>query len=275
MRSGKIGGFLAAAMMVLSTPAAAWDLDKMNRTINQTNFILDDQCSATLVSLRLKAVLTNAHCVDRKVAVVERDETQPDGTVKKVKREKRDDVTLAQRSYVGAERVGAAEYQAEIVAYQKNRDRAVLKIKGEIPHAVESQLLPDGREVLRGQRIYIVGNPRMLDASVVEGIVSSVTRTFEVPWANDEKIQFYQVSGGVTYGNSGGALYDDEGYFIGVPAAGFSEKHLGLVITLPTIKRFLKDNCYAAVWDRAAPTPEACFEEKRAAMKKAPAKSGE
>lgn len=259
---------VVVAGLLAAPPAQAWDLDKLNTTVNQTNFILDNQCSATLISLKFKAVLTNAHCVEQKVTLVERDETQPDGTVRKVKREKRDDVTLAQKSYVGAERVGAAEYQAEIVAYQKNRDLAVLRIKGDIPHSLESPLLPDGRKVQRGQRVYIVGNPRMLDASVVEGIVSSVTRTFEIPWANDEKISFYQVSGGVAGGNSGGALYDNDGYFIGVPAATYAGAHLGLVITLPTIKQFLKDNCYAAVWDPTAASPETCLDAKRKSMKK-------
>lgn len=264
-----IGTLVGLSLLVVGSSAGAWGLADLNKTINQTNFTLDNACSATLISLKYKAVLTNYHCIDRKITVEDREEPSTDGTIKKVRREKRDDVTLAQKAYKGPEQVGAAEYLAEIVAHKKRADLALLRLKADsIPHTIESTLLPDGSTVVRGSRVYIVGNPQMLDASVVEGVISSVTRMLEVPWADGEKVPFYQFSGGVTGGNSGGALYDSEGRLIGVPAAGGREAHLGFAITVEAIKAFLREACYTAVWDSTAPPPEKCLADKKAAAEK-------
>lgn len=264
--AGTLGGGFAGEINILRIePAYAWPVDEMNKTINQTNFILDDICSATLIDLKHKLVLTNYHCVDEKIRVEDRKVTMPDGSVKEVKMEKRDDVTLTQKAYRDAENVGAASLQAEIVAHKKRADLALLKIKADtIPQTVASPILPNGAKVVRGERVYIVGNPAMLDASVVEGVVSSVTRVFEVPWADGEKVPFYQVSGGLTGGNSGGSLYNDKGQLIGVPAAGFRAEFLGLAIQVQAIKSFLKEACYEAVFNPAAEDPEKCIADKKA-----------
>lgn len=263
---------LAAAFVVgLSAPAVAWDLDKMNQTINETNFILDNVCSATLISVKEKLVLTNYHCIDSKITAEDREELQPDGTIKKLRRFKYDDVSLTQKSYKDAALVGSAEYMAEIVAQNKRADLALLRIKADsIPHSVYSPILPADKTVRRGQRVYIVGNPAMLDASVVEGVISSVNRVFNVEWAEGEKVPFYQIAGGLTGGNSGGALYTDEGYLIGVPAAGFRQEFLGLAIQLGAIKSFLKANCYASVYEEMSPNVNdvKCIADKKAKAEK-------
>lgn len=245
----------------------AWELADMNKTINQTNFILENVCSATLISVKHRLVLTNHHCVDNKISIEEKDTMLPDGTIQKTRREKRVDVELIQHSYSGSVLVGSASYMAEIVAHKQRADLALLRIKADtIPYTVESRL-HDG-PVTRGERVYIVGNPAMLDASVVEGIVSSVTRVFEVFWADGAKVPFYQISGGLAGGNSGGALYNNQGRLIGVPAAIARANHIGLAIQLPAIKQFLKESCYASVYDAAAPDPEKCFETKRVETEK-------
>jgi S1-C subfamily serine protease len=266
---------LVAAIALLSPAAiSAWELDAMNRTINQTNFILDNQCSGTLVDLKQKLVLTNYHCVDGKITAEDREELQADGTIRKVRRFKYTDVELTQRSYQGADQVGAASYMAEIVAHDKRSDLALLRIKADtIPHTTQSVILPNGKGVVRGERVYIVGNPIMLDASVVEGVVSSTTRLFEVPWAEGEKVAFYQISGGIAGGNSGGALYNNDGYFIGVPAAGARQEFIGLAIQLDSVKSFLKKACYESVYNPSAEdaTCRAAKAKKPAPIAEAPA----
>lgn len=259
-----------ALVLGLATSAAGWDLSTLNKTVNQTNFILDNICSATLIDTKQRLVLTNYHCVDDKVVFEDREEIQPDGTVKKVKRAKYTDVTLSQRAYKDADQVGASEYVAEIIATKKRADLALLRIKADtIPHTIQSHLLPPSGKVQRGERVYIVGNPKMLDASVVEGVVSSVTRTYEVPWAEGEKVPFYQISGGLAGGNSGGSLYNNDGQLIGVPAMGYRDaEHLGFAIQAKAIHLFLTEACYANVFDTSAKDPEACKAEKKAAAEK-------
>lgn len=230
----------------------AWNL---NDTINNTNFIVDDRCSGTLVDMEYRLVLTNHHCIRHKVREVTSEEVV-DGVLQDVRKERLLDVPIAQKSYVGFEEVGSSEYITIIVAKDKNRDLALLQIKDEnIPYTIESPILPETMKVVRGETAYAVGNPRMLDASVTKGIISSVTRQFRVPWANGEKVAFLQFDGGIVGGNSGGALYNVQGYMIGVPAAG-AESTVGLAIPAMTVREFLSDYCWS-VW-QGATLPEHC-----------------
>jgi len=188
--------------------------------------------------------------------------------VRKVRVRRYADVPVEQHYYDEHVRTSTASYVSEIVAEDQRRDLAALRIKGKIPHTYASQLLPEGETVVRGQTVFAVGNPLGEDATLVQGIVSSTSRSFEVPWANNERLPFYQISAGITGGNSGGALYDDKGRLIGVPAAGYrSATFIGFAIPVGIVKAFLRDNCLAAVFDPAADDKD-CREKKRAAAKK-------
>lgn len=214
------------------------DLDKLNRLVEETNFIVDSVCSGTLISAPRKLVLTNFHCIEGKVTKVEREELQADGTLKKTAREIRGTVTLGQKQYKDGVLVGNTVVEAEILAHERKKDLALLQIIAEIPQRQASEMLPAGQRLTRGQRVYIVGNPAGLDATIVEGIVSNVNRTIE--WEPDVKIQYFQFSGGVFGGNSGGAVYDDAGYLIGVPAAGHRwATFLGFAIPASTVRAWM------------------------------------
>lgn len=256
---------IAATVLALGlgiAPAAAIDMETFNEQIDQTNFIVDRGCSGTLVSLTHRLILTNAHCVDHRVKTVTRDERQSDGTVQEVRKELRDPVTVRQQAYSGHEAVGSSSYITDIVVFRKERDLAVLQMRAEsVPYTEASRILPDSETVERGDRVYSVGNPSGLDATMVEGIVSSTTRAFEFSWAGNEELPMTQFSGGVWFGNSGGALYNDEGFLIGVPAAIAGTAHLGLAIPVETIKDVLREACFESVWKRDH-NDEACRAEQ-------------
>src|SRR5689334_4798959 len=98
--------FAAALALVCLLPLSAHaEWTDRNTQINQTNFILQENgrpiCSATLVSLKYKLILTAHHCIDGFLSTKELDETGSDGTVKKVKREVKEDVTVSQKAYQG------------------------------------------------------------------------------------------------------------------------------------------------------------------------------
>jgi S1-C subfamily serine protease len=260
---------IAAAMLfaVLSFPAHAWNVKEINHAIDSTNFIVNGACSGTLISLREKLILTNYHCIDREISSIEREITDAQGFVRKVKVRKYGDVPVVQNRYDGFIRVGSSNYITEIVAESKTRDLALLRIRGDILHTYSSPLLPDGEKVIRGERVYTVGNPLGEDASLVEGIVSNVNRTFEFPWTDGSKLPMIQFSGGLYGGNSGGALYNDRGHLIGVPAAGYQgAAFIGFAIPVEVVKLFLKDTCLASVFDDTADDKK-CREDK--AKKKA------
>lgn len=246
-----------------------WSIADMNKTIDQTNFVVADKCSGTLISLKERIILTNDHCVEANVSVVEEEVTNEDGEVRKVKREKFTDLQVVQNHYKGFALVGSSTYETTIVAHDKKRDLAILRFKQDsIPFTIESSLLPDGIEFVRGQKIYTVGNPAMFEATVVEGIISSLTRQLQV--GSSDKRDYIQVSGGVYGGNSGGALYDGYGYLIGVPAAGFQSgpTYMGFAIPIQSAKDLLKANCLASIWDSKADDAK-CRDEKEKKKEKA------
>jgi S1-C subfamily serine protease len=222
-----------------------WSIADMNKTIDQTNFIVNGGCSGTLISVEEKLVLTNYHCIDNLVSSVEREITNAEGWVRKVRVRIYADVPVLQNRYDGFIRTGSSAYVGEIVFESKTRDLALLKLKGSIPHTYASPLLPWDGVVARGDRIYSVGNPAGEDATLGEGIVSNVNRTFDFSWTDGAKLAMIQFSGGLFGGNSGGALYNDKGQLIGVPAAGYrAATFIGFAVPVTVVKGFLKDSCY-------------------------------
>lgn len=251
-----------AASLAISPASAEWPLADMNRTIEQTNFIVNNNCSGTLISLKEKLLLTNYHCVDNLISTVERDVTNAESVVVKRKFRKYDDVPVQQNQYDGFVRTGSANFVGDIVAESKTRDLAVVKLKGKIPHTYATPILPEGKTVTRGEVVYIVGNPLGEDATVVQGIVSNVNRAFDFPWTDGARLPMIQVSGGIAGGNSGGALYNRSGELIGVPAAGYRQAtHIGFAIPMDVVKPFLKENCLAIAFDAQA-DDAACREAK-------------
>lgn len=254
-------------VLALSTslvqPSLAWDTAELNKTVEQTNFIVERGCSGTLIDKEKRLILTNYHCIDDKVTFVERDVLQPDGSLKKVKFRKYEDVTVAQKKYDGFSQTGQLSFVAEIVAEAKTRDLAVLKVKGELPNTLASPLRPENKKVVRGDKVYIVGNPLGEDASLVVGYVSSVNRAFDFPWTDGARLPMIQMSGGLAGGNSGGALYNNDGELIGVPAAGYPmANHIGFAIPMEVIRPFLDSNCLMTADD------DACRAKKKAEAEK-------
>lgn len=238
------------SVMASSAIASEWTLEQMNRVIDQTNFVVNRGCSGTLVSLEERLILTNYHCIESLISFVEREETDNSGYAKKVRVRRYAEVSVEQHGYDGFARISTASYVAEIVAEDKKVDLAMLRIKSNLPHQIATRILPDSLKIVRGERVYIVGNPAGNDATVVEGIVSNLNRTFQLPWTGNERVAMIQFSGGIYGGNSGGALYNSSGYLIGVPAAGHTAAtFIGLAIPISTVKKFMLDNCLGHVYN--------------------------
>lgn len=265
----------ALALCLIGVAAARADWKTMNADINATNFVVANQCSGTLISLKYKLVLTNDHCLEGYVDKIEREETEKDGEVKKVTREVYRDMELKQKAYQGFDEVGAATLQAEIVAHEKKWDLALLKIRADsIPQTVYSRVLSNDKSVQRGDPVYVVGNPYLLDANLNEGHISSTTRKLHWDETNED-IPYYGVDAGINPGNSGGALYNADGELIGVPAADIrGASGLGFAIPIELIRKLLKANCYADVYDPTAPDHDACKKDKLDKLNAIRAKAG-
>ena len=235
----------------------------INDIINATNFVVANQCSGTLISLKYRLVLTNDHCLEGYIEKVEKEETGKDGSIEKKTREVFKDMELKQKVYKDFEEVSAAAFRAKILFHSAKYDLALLRIKADsIPQILASHVLPDDKHVTRGERVFVVGNPHMLDANLNEGVVSSVNRTIHWDETNED-VHYYGVDAGVNPGNSGGALYNMSLDLIGVPAAAArGATGLGFAIPAETIRAFLTEHCYEDVWNDKAKDKAACDQDK-------------
>lgn len=255
---------LTLVLALLATPVYAdhnsyeWDIDILNKHVDQTNFIVGRGCSGTLIDLEERLVLTNFHCI-LQFARTTKKRMVVDGKLEMVDVADNQDVPLTQKIYKDYEMVSSKNYLSEIVAMDPNNDLALLQFKSEsIPYTIESKITTE--PIVRGMTVYVVGNPAGLDASVHRGIVSSVNRIFNI---GGMEHPYIQIDAGVVGGNSGGALYDGHGMFLGIPSAGSPRNEvLGLVTPAPLIVDFLEANCYGKVVDDTKPTHAECIEAR-------------
>ena len=104
------------------------------------------------------------------------------------------------------------ELEGRIVALDEKNDLALLKVDAENLPWLE---LADEKNLLVGDLVMAIGNPRNIGQSVTQGIISALWRR------NDSYI--IQTDAAINPGNSGGALIDAEGKLIGINSTIVSE----------------------------------------------------
>lgn len=253
---------LLAATLVLATPALAANVPAMV----EANYVFRsgiNLCSSTLIHKEDRLVLTNYHCIENAINTVEREEVQPDGTVRKVTRVSYDEVTLSQPAYGPTGKVGELTLRAEILAFSRKGDLAIMRILSETtPLPTAAKLPPDGYKLAQGQVVYGVGNPVGLDNTVTKGIISHLYR--EHRWESDVVAKYIQTDAAIAGGSSGGALYSDDDFLIGIPSAGYRGAALNFAIPFTEFKKFLRDNGFERVWNPQAPSREQFLETQKA-----------
>ena len=228
----------------------------MNEHIDQTNFIVGQGCSGTLIDLEDRLVLTNHHCVRGAISTRDDETVSPDGTVTTKRIADTRPITLSQRTYDGHEVTSSATYISELVAWDETLDLALLQMRSEsIPMSREAELYTG--TILRGAPAWVVGNPLGFENTVMKGVISSTNRVLKI---GRFEIPYLQVDAGVTGGNSGGALYNDNGQLIGVPGAAARGTVVGLAIPASYVVDFLDEFCRSYVYDTTAESYDECIE---------------
>lgn len=258
--------FLNTAVAVLAILAvegweglayANWPLAEMNAEIDDTNFVVNDGCSGTLISIPEKIILTNDHCLEGLVSMVGG-------------KEKLSLVEVSQTHYKHYQEVGASSYAAEIIVHDPKVDLAILRIVQDnlnFKHA--ARFAPEGVDLIRGEDVIAVGNPALQEATIAHGYVSAsalrtVASTPEGQVDGNQELNYIQFSGGIWPGSSGGSLYNGDGFLIGVPSSIKTERlmekiplrgpvsFIGFAIPVSSVRDFLKAHCFASIFDPKA-----------------------
>ena len=123
-----------------------------------------------------------------------------------------------------------SEHPAKLIGYDQFSDVAVLKSE---MNALRPIKFPNNLDVYIGDKVYALGNPFNLGISVSSGILSATGRNFGNPYLN-----IFQTDASINRGNSGGALINEMGEFIGmnVSIASISGGSEGVGFALPSDK---------------------------------------
>lgn len=108
------------------------------------------------------------------------------------------------------------KFNAEVIGQDTKTDLAVIKIEATGLPTLE---LANSDKVEVGEWVLAVGNPLDLTSTVTAGIVSAKGRSLELLPDRDAIEAFIQTDAAVNPGNSGGALIDAEGRFLGINTA--------------------------------------------------------
>jgi len=198
-------------------------------------------------------ILTNFHVVEDAIRVVEKWDPI---LQRNAKRDERDIVEVHFFTYRWLSRaVGANAIEAEIVAYDKDEDLALLKLRGTEEVPAVAKLFPrGGEEHLRiGQEVFTVGCGLGEPPVLTDGRISQFNREI------DSK-EYWLITAPSIYGNSGGATFlADTAEFVGVPSriavTGFlgqtAVTHLSYSIPITRVYSFLEEQKFRFIYDPA------------------------
>ena len=240
--------FVAMALsMALSSPALAWDPAALRQETQTTNFLLNNDCSATLIDAKQGLLLTANHCIADQFTVITKQEIDAKGVVKDVKVRIAVPGHVDQLVYQGPNVTQRNIYNVKIKAADDGKDLALVQTLGPLPNTEAAPISCTDPE--QGDTVYAVGNPYIvLYNTVTKGIVSNTHLDYQALGLvqGDDTPDLIGTNGLVQHtapiapGNSGGALYNDKGELVGVNVRGGSG--VSLVVPLADVRQFLTDN---------------------------------
>ncbi len=239
----------------VASAAEAAEISKkdLNVQIDQTNFAVGNPtfCSATLIDAQKGYLLTANHCIRQMFEVVEREKISDDGVVKKEKVRVAKPGLVSQLVFKDGDVVVRTDYVFKIVLNDADMDLALVQVKGQLPMTIQAPAALACQPVERGDTVYAVGNSYgVLYASLTKGIVSSTDRgTALLDLDQFTPSKFVQFSAPIVGGNSGGALYNEAGEFVGVNVRG-GATGFGLAVPLDEVKKFLRRHFGEKLWER-------------------------
>lgn len=250
--AGCVLGILILATCIRgATAQESWDLTKMAQQIDQTNVVVgvggDGFCSGTIISAQHRLVLTASHCVTDRITREQREFVDPvTGEVTKKTIEKRLDLEVWQNMTRDYQVISSRHYVAKIVGDDAGNDVALLQIlDADFKAPMAAPLAPESHALMRGQTIYVVGNPGVvLDNSVTKGIVSSTERTLDVA---GKRLKVFQIDAASIGGNSGGSVLNERGELVGTLDAGLRGSGINFAVPISATRALLRRSGFGDV----------------------------
>lgn len=146
---------------------------------------------------------------------------------------------------------GSKRQEAKIVGDDPLTDVAILQVVDTswVP-AAAAPFAPDDYDYMRGRVVFAVGNPAIeFDNSLTTGIISAPARRLTF----DEKLKdipLFQHSANTIGGNSGGAIYNDDGQLIGTVTGGVRGSDISLAVPIAFSKALIRKSGFGKILDR-------------------------
>ncbi|MGI9301251.1 MAG: DegQ family serine endoprotease [Gammaproteobacteria bacterium] len=120
------------------------------------------------------------------------------------------------------------QWKAELVGEDRHSDVAVIKVDAENLPTVK---IGDSDELKVGQWVLAIGAPFGFDYTATQGIVSALARNLP----SETYVPFIQTDVALNPGNSGGPLFDLDGYVVGINSQIYSRSggYQGLSFAIP------------------------------------------
>lgn len=122
-------------------------------------------------------------------------------------------------------------YTARVIGYEESNDLAIIKIepKGDI----ESLVYGKSSDLSVGDNVYVIGNPLGdLTFTLTTGVVSALNRLVDT--GSGFNINMFQTDAAVNSGNSGGPVFDEHGFVVGIASAKYASASIeGLSFCVP------------------------------------------
>jgi len=123
--------------------------------------------------------------------------------------------------------------EVRIVALNKFRDLALLKVEDAGAPRFAAVYLGESDQLAVGERVFAIGSPLGLERTVTEGIISTKTREMRGDL-------YLQTTAQINQGNSGGPLFNLRGEVVGVTNMKISfGEGLGFAIPVEEVRNFL------------------------------------
>ena len=238
-----VAGFLG---YFFPSPLYAWEIKAMNDQVDHTNFLVNENCSGTLIDRQHGLVLTAAHCIQANIREVTKEIVDKDGNITEKKIRVIMPGTVSQLDFVNSVESRRLTYAYKVVGTDQTLDLALLQITAKLPPGPTAPLARNNP--VRGDIEYAVGNPFVvLYASISKGIIASTDRNYRLLGlsAGNADIDtgdnaLLQVTSTIAPGSSGGAIYNDAGELEGVVVRGNGAGTLVFAVPLSDIRLFLE-----------------------------------